>query len=172
MSRIVYGTNPVQEALNHTAGQVQKLIVAQGKTPSLKTLFEQAKSNGIVVEQVSKKDLDRLTKGGRHQGIVCVMKDFAYTSVKDFLSKQSEGDQIIVVADRIEDPQNIGSILRAMGAFGADLLVIGKKTQRANYAGCGQSFSRWRPCCCCCKRKLDSQHSGNPEKSRILGVWP
>jgi len=58
--------------------------------------------------------------------VACSADDFSYTSVKEFLAARSSQMRTAVVADQIKDPQNIGGMLRAMGAFGADLLVVGK----------------------------------------------
>lgn len=127
MSRLIFGINPVREALTHIPQQVRVLWIDRDRRDKLGELIDLAQAGRIKPQWVSRRDLDRECGPTAHQGVACRADDFAYTSVKTFLDRQKEGPGVVVVADRLEDPQNLGSMLRAMGAFGAQLLVVGKK---------------------------------------------
>jgi 23S rRNA (guanosine2251-2'-O)-methyltransferase len=116
----IYGINPVAEALR--AGQVKSLTVADRGGERLVSLLDLAATQGVTVRRATAADLDRLTRGGVHQGIVAEMRDKAAVSVEDLVT-EAAGVPLIVVLDGIEDPQNLGAILRSVDAAGADGVV-------------------------------------------------
>jgi 23S rRNA (guanosine2251-2'-O)-methyltransferase len=116
----IYGINPVAEALR--AGQVKSLTVADRGGERLVSLLDLASTQGVTVRRATAADLDRLTRGGVHQGIVAEMRDKAAVSVEDLVT-EAAGVPLIVVLDGIEDPQNLGAILRSVDAAGADGVV-------------------------------------------------
>src|SRR6202158_610541 len=106
---LIYGINPVLEALR--AGRIEQLRVSE--------------RDGVAVRRVSGADLDRAVGGGarhRHQGVVAELKDAAGVDVRD-LTAGAKGAPLIVVLDGIEDPHNVGAILRTVDAAGAGGLV-------------------------------------------------
>ena len=127
MSRIIYGMNPVLETLSHSPDKVRAVYADSSRKVKLSPVLERVRDLDIVVEWIDRRELDKRCNSSSHQGVACLAADFDYTSVKDFLASDNETPRTIVVADQIEDPQNLGSMLRAMGAFGADLLVVGKR---------------------------------------------
>lgn len=123
---LIYGINPVLEALR--AGRVTSLRVstrATGSHDRLTAVLRQAEERGVPIRRVSAGDLDRAVGQGaqhRHQGIVADVRDAEYLSVEDLVIG-ARGAPLIVVLDGIEDPHNLGAILRTVDGAGADGVV-------------------------------------------------
>lgn len=117
---VIYGINPVREALR--GGHVARVMVQEGGGGRLQALVEAARSRGVRVETVERPALDRAARGGVHQGIVAVTADPQTLSVQDLVSSAT-GTPLIVVLDGIEDPQNLGAILRVADAAGVNGVV-------------------------------------------------
>ena len=117
----VYGINPVIEALG--AGRVIALRIAAGPLPDrnrLAGIVRMAGERGIPVRRASAEELERLARGGVHQGVVADVRGGPTTSVEDLVG---DGTPLIVVLDQIEDPHNVGAILRTVDAAGAHGVV-------------------------------------------------
>ena len=127
MSQIIYGTHSVSEALKHTPERVKHVWVDESNPKKFDSIIKASKKAKVPTEEVGRKELDKRCRGGRHQGVICQVDDFSYTSVKSFLDQKQGETPIVIVADQLQDPQNLGGVLRAMGAFGADLLILGKR---------------------------------------------
>lgn len=129
MARFIYGVHSALEALKATPGQVECVYLAQGphKGPAAR-VAEDARALGLAVEHVSREQLARLAEGGVHQGIVLRVAEFAYADLEDVLAlAQGAGAQALVLAlDGIEDPHNLGALLRSAWALGAQAAVIPK----------------------------------------------
>ena len=117
---IVYGINPVLEALG--AGRVTALRVSESAGDRAAGLAAAAAREGIAVRRVSRADLDRAARGGRHQGVVAELRDPDRADLASLL-KAARGAPLLVVLDGIEDPHNLGAILRTVDAAGADGVV-------------------------------------------------
>ena len=127
MARIIYGKRPVEEALRYQAGAMTSLTLDTDKRKPLASLAELAVAADIAISWSSRKSLDNLAGAPGHQGAVAELRDFDYTSVKAFLQKSPGTSRLVVALDSVTDPQNLGSCLRAAGAFGADLVVTTKR---------------------------------------------
>ncbi len=127
MSKVIYGIHPVSEILRYMPKNVKTLWIDKLKKEKVEKIALLAGKNKIPMEFVSRAFLDKECKRAKHQGVACKAADFSYVSLKEFLERKTEKKRLIVIADQIQDPQNLGSMLRAMGAFGADLLIIGKR---------------------------------------------
>jgi 23S rRNA (guanosine2251-2'-O)-methyltransferase len=94
--------------------------------PAFFTLIDQAKANGTVVDEVDAQRLGYLANGGNHQGIVAQVAPHDYLEIEELISRAlaTSDHPIIVVADGIVDPQNLGSILRTAEAMGVQGVVI------------------------------------------------
>ncbi len=114
MSRILTGPRFVHEAI--VAGSVNELFVVRGKHDEL---MQTARTHGVKVHVRERRDLDRLAKGVKHQGVVARGPDYAYASLDALVV---EGARIVAL-DEIQDPHNVGAIVRSAVAFGASLLV-------------------------------------------------
>lgn len=117
---LIYGINPVIEALR--AGQVRRVRVVMPVRDRLREVRDLAASLGVPVDGVQGPDLDRATRGGVHQGVAADVEDARDFSVQDLVTGAS-GAPLIVVLDGIEDPHNLGAILRTVDAVGADGVV-------------------------------------------------
>jgi len=117
----VYGINPVLEALR--AGRVTALRLSPRADERLTELVRLADAQGVAVRRVSVNDLDRAANGGRHQGVVAEVQAADSTLSVEDLVLGAAGAPLIVVLDGIEDPHNVGAILRSADGAGADGVV-------------------------------------------------
>jgi 23S rRNA (guanosine2251-2'-O)-methyltransferase len=127
---IIYGINPVLEALR--AGRVARLRVAERTGGRIAEVLTLASARGVEVQQVSRAILDHAAHGGSHQGIVAELLQPREWTPAD-LVRDAPGAALIVVLDGIEDPHNVGAILRTADAAGADGVV--RQTRHAAALG-------------------------------------
>jgi 23S rRNA (guanosine2251-2'-O)-methyltransferase len=118
---IIYGINPVLEALR--AGRVRELRVGDRADDRLKQLLALAGERGVRVRRVPADALERDSHRGVHQGVVAEIEEGADYSIDAIVSGAS-GAPLIVVLDGIEDPHNLGAILRTADAAGVDGVVV------------------------------------------------
>lgn len=118
---VIYGRNPVREALRG-GRTLHKVLVARGADPRLfRELRELARPAGIPVQVVERLLLDQVTGGAAHQGVA------ATVSVKDFVAAEAllTGENpLLVVLNAVQDPRNLGAILRTAEAAGVDGAVV------------------------------------------------
>jgi len=119
---VIYGINPVLEALR--ARRVTSLRVSPRADDRLTTLVRLAEEQDVPVRRVSTDELDRLAGSARqrHQGVMAEMEEAGPFSVEDLVTA-ANGPALIVVLDGIEDPHNVGAILRTVDAAGAHGVV-------------------------------------------------
>nr|WP_243108455.1 23S rRNA (guanosine(2251)-2'-O)-methyltransferase RlmB [Maliibacterium massiliense] len=126
---LLCGRNPVREALR--AGRtLDKVLVARGEMKGpLGEIIQKAREAGVVVQQVERSRLDEVCQGTLHQGIAAYTAAQAYVEVEDILAyaKEKGEDPFIIVLDGIEDPHNLGSILRSAECVGAHGVIIPKR---------------------------------------------
>lgn len=118
---IIYGINPVLEALR--AGRVKELRVGERADGRLKQLLALADERGVRVRRVPADLLDRDSHRGVHQGVIAEVEKVADYSIEEIVGGASDAP-LVVVLDGIEDPHNLGAILRTADAAGADGVVI------------------------------------------------
>ena len=123
---LIYGINPVLEALR--TGRVRELRVADRAGGRVTEILRAAEREGIAVRRVTASELDRAARGGVHQGVVADLEAARAFNVADLVAGAS-GPPLIVVLDGIEDPHNVGAILRTVDAAGADGVV--RQSRRA-----------------------------------------
>ena len=125
---ILIGRNPVLEALK-SGREIEKIIVATGATGSINRIISQAREKGIVVHYVNKVALDRECNGRPHQGIIAQISPYKYAQMSDIFQKANEkGEEpFIVVLDKLEDPHNLGAIMRTAECAGAHGIIIPKR---------------------------------------------
>jgi 23S rRNA (guanosine2251-2'-O)-methyltransferase len=116
----IYGINPVTEALR--AKRVTALRVSARADDRLQAMVALAAEQGVPVRRANSDELNRLTSGGVHQGVVADVQDAVSFSVED-LVVGATGTPLIVVLDQIEDPHNVGAILRTVDAAGGSGVV-------------------------------------------------
>src|SRR6185503_8186883 len=118
----VYGINPVLEALR--AKRVTAIRVSPRADERLTEIVRLAEAQGVGIQRVGPADLDRAANGARHQGVVAdLASPNARLSVEDLVLGAGGHAPLIVVLDGIEDPHNVGAIVRSVDAAGADGIV-------------------------------------------------
>ncbi|HWQ60885.1 MAG TPA: 23S rRNA (guanosine(2251)-2'-O)-methyltransferase RlmB [Negativicutes bacterium] len=125
----IAGRNSVLEALK-SGRPVNKLLVAKGERHgSLHEIIGQARARGLVVQEVDAAKLTELAGGMRHQGVVAMVPPVAYAEVEDILAKARDLGEppFLVLLDELEDPHNLGAILRTADAAGAHGVLIPKR---------------------------------------------
>src|SRR5882762_5798130 len=121
----IYGINPVREALKSRGRAIQYVAVARERhNDRLQNLIEECKHAGVSVRLITRQDLDRLAGNGGHQGAVAITSAKKYCDIDDLLAKRRGEHALLVVLDGVEDPHNLGAILRTADAAGADGVVI------------------------------------------------
>jgi 23S rRNA (guanosine2251-2'-O)-methyltransferase len=123
---IVYGINAVTEALR--AGRVRVIRIGARDDERLRRLLEEAAAHGVSVERVPRETLDRAARGGAHQGVVADAGAIPEVSLEE-VARREGPTPLIVVLDGVEDPQNVGAILRTVDAAGGTGVV--RQTRRA-----------------------------------------
>jgi 23S rRNA (guanosine2251-2'-O)-methyltransferase len=128
--RVVYGLNPVRELLRAANAEVSELWLAEGGTrgAAFAELERLARKAGAKLRAAPRPKLDRLAGTDRHQGIVAVVADFRYAELDELVAaaKASGRPPLLVVLDGVEDPHNLGAIIRSALALGAHGVVIPK----------------------------------------------
>jgi 23S rRNA (guanosine2251-2'-O)-methyltransferase len=119
---IIYGLNPVIEAIRSDPKRVRYIGVSREHGGKLQQAIADAKKAGISVRQMDAEQIDRLANRGVHNGIVAEVTDGGYADFDDVLAREST--KFILILDGITDPQNFGAILRVADGFGVDLVVI------------------------------------------------
>ncbi|MFV0405621.1 MAG: 23S rRNA (guanosine(2251)-2'-O)-methyltransferase RlmB [Propioniciclava sp.] len=122
----VIGRNPVHEALLADV-PIQKAYLAEGTEHDSRVtdILRIAADRGITLIHTPRRELDRLTGGGGHQGVAVRMSDYAYADPADLLANALAAPAALVVAcDSLTDPRNLGAILRSAAAFGAAGVII------------------------------------------------
>ena len=123
------GRNAVLEAFR-SGKTIDKLFILDGSSDGpIKTIIREAKKTDCIINFVDKERLDRLSGTNRHQGVVAIGAAYDYASVEDILANARDKgeDPFIFILDEIEDPHNLGAILRTCDAVGVDGVIIGKK---------------------------------------------
>jgi 23S rRNA (guanosine2251-2'-O)-methyltransferase len=114
--RLVLGIQPVREAVRAHGRLVTEVAIERGDHPQLEALARFARDQGIEVKEVSRAELDRHAKGGRHQGALAFAPALRVLSLTEW---RPAPDAVLLALDGIEDPQNFGAILRSAVALGA-----------------------------------------------------
>lgn len=126
-NNLICGRNPVLEALKSESSV--DTVYINGEGGILGRIRAMAKRNGAVVKDVSAQKLDQMTDGASHQGVAATISCAEYSTVEDILeiSAQKGTNPFIIICDEIEDPHNLGAIIRTAEAAGADGVIIPKR---------------------------------------------
>ncbi len=125
----IYGKNPVASLLEINRKRVNKIFVAKGIKYDEKTgsIIKLAKQYKINVQEVPRDKLDKLTQGS-HQGIAASVSPIEYKDFDVLLTElKCKNNAVLVILDRVEDPNNLGSIIRTSAAAGVDGIIIAKR---------------------------------------------
>ena len=129
MENKIEGRNAVLEALR--AGRpIDKLYVLDGCPDGpVRTIIREAKKGDTIINYVKKERLDQLSETGHHQGVIAMAASYEYATVEDILEKAREKGEapFIFVLDNIEDPHNLGAMIRTANLAGAHGVIIPKR---------------------------------------------
>lgn len=121
----VYGNHAVNEAIQNNRGN--KLFIQEDlKGKNINQIKELGKSFNVPTKFVPKKKLDELSDGGVHQGFVLAVTPFEYLSLEKLLTQTTHDAPFFLILDGIQDPHNLGSILRTADAANVDGIIIPK----------------------------------------------
>lgn len=141
MEQKIEGRNPVLEALR--AGRpLNKLLVARGsREGSIKEILALAREAGVLVQEVDRTRLDQIAESRSHQGVIALAAAREYVEVDDILKVASDRgeDPLILVLDQIEDPHNLGSLLRTSDAAGVHGIIIPERRSAGLTAAVGKA---------------------------------
>ncbi len=129
MSQIIYGIHPVEEALKSPYLQIQKILIATQKPhPPLQGIIDEATKRQVPITFTTKENLHQMVKGGLHQNIVGLIKETPYADLGEVLSQWKKGGAkaFFLILDGIQDPQNLGSLIRTALGCGAHGMIIPK----------------------------------------------
>jgi 23S rRNA (guanosine2251-2'-O)-methyltransferase len=124
---LIYGRHAVLAALEGDRQLNRIWIISKLRyDPRFLTLLQNAKAKGAVIDEVEPVRLSQITRGGTHQGIAAQVAPYDYIELADLIerAKASTSNPVIVIANGIEDPHNLGAIIRSAEALGAQGLVI------------------------------------------------
>ncbi len=124
---LIYGKNPVLEAINSNT-TINKIYIQKNN----KELFEikkLAKDKKVVVIDAEKSKLDKMVDNKNSQGIVASITDFKYSDIEDIIevAKARDEEPFVLVLDKIEDPHNLGAIIRTAECLGVHGIIIQKR---------------------------------------------
>ena len=125
----IEGRNSVLELLE-SGKDINKIFIQQGeKHGSINKIIAKAKENKVIVVQTDKSKLDQMSQTKNHQGVIAIVPPFEYSSVEDILeeAKQRNETPFILILDGIEDPHNLGSIIRTAETAGVHGIIIPKR---------------------------------------------
>lgn len=125
----VEGRNSVLELLE-SEKDINKIFVSRGeKQGSINKIIGRAKGKGIVLVEVDKNKLDEMSQTGNHQGVIAIVPPFEYCEVEDILADANSKNEkpFILILDGIEDPHNLGAIIRTAETAGVHGVIIPKR---------------------------------------------
>ena len=122
---LIEGRNSLNQALDGN-GTIEKILVS----PSMRDqhLFERIKASGVTYQVVDKMTLDKISKSKNHQGVVAYVTNYQYFDLKEVIDNAyAQGKQpLILILDGIEDPHNLGNIIRTAECMGVDGIILPK----------------------------------------------
>ena len=128
-SLVIEGRNAVLEAFR-SGKPVDKLFVLDGcQDGPVRTIVREAKKHDTIIQFVEKERLSQLSETGKHQGVVAFAAAYEYAEVEDMLelARQKGEDPFLILLDNIEDPHNLGAIIRTANLAGAHGVIILKR---------------------------------------------
>jgi len=126
---MIEGRNAALEALKADR-TIDKFFVQTGTSEgSIRKIIGEAKAKGIVIQEVDKIKLDAMSETGKHQGVIAFASAHDYVSLEDILSRAKEKgeDPFIIIMENLQDPHNLGAVIRTANAAGAHGVVIPKR---------------------------------------------
>jgi len=142
-NNIIYGRNSVLEAIR-SGREIDRLFVAHGVTGgSVAAIIAKCSAKGILIKEISPQKLDYYCGGANHQGVAVMFASQEYATVEDILNTAEERGEkpFIIICDEIEDPHNLGAIIRTAEAAGVHGIIIPKRRSASLNATVAKSAS-------------------------------
>ncbi|MBI4469302.1 MAG: 23S rRNA (guanosine(2251)-2'-O)-methyltransferase RlmB [Acidobacteria bacterium] len=123
---VIYGISPVTEALKARTHAISRVLVAEGpRHPRIVDLLSLARAQGVPVRFMPKHAIDREAATTKHQGVAAVVATKGFAPIEEVLSV-SDPDRLLLILDGIEDPRNLGAVIRSAHCAGAGGLIVPK----------------------------------------------
>jgi len=120
----IYGVLPVLEALRAGTKRIDRIVIAEGARDSrLRQLIDAARGAGVPIRREPRVTLDRLTQNGNHQGVLAITSAADYADADDLLTSITP-QTLFVLLDGVEDPHNLGAIIRTAECAGATGVIV------------------------------------------------
>ncbi len=125
---IIIGRNPVIEALK-SGREIEKIVIADGAEGSVSKIAGMARDRGIVIHYSGKAYFEKTAGGQNHQGVIALAAAHNYSSIEDVFAKaESQGEPpFVIILDNLEDPHNLGAVIRTAECAGAHGVIIPKR---------------------------------------------
>ena len=138
---MVEGRNAVIEAFRSGKTVDKLFVLASSQDGPIRTIIREAKKHDTIINYVEKERLDELSTTGKHQGVIAQVASYSYAAVEDILARAEEKGEppFILLLDGIEDPHNLGAILRTAECAGAHGVVIPKRRSVGLTAAVGKA---------------------------------
>jgi len=125
---VIAGRNPVREALRGDRAINKILMLKNNNSGSLLEIMALAREKGVMVQKVEKQGLNKFTQETAHQGVIALVSPKAYVTIEEILEAVPVGEEpFLVMLDEINDPHNLGAILRSADAAGAHGVIIPRR---------------------------------------------
>jgi 23S rRNA (guanosine2251-2'-O)-methyltransferase len=124
--QIISGPNSLSEALA-AAREVTQIFIAEGaKSARIDEILLLAEKRKISIKKVARKELEQIVGNSNHQGVAAIVEAYSYVSLEDLIesTKDTERQPLLIMLDELEDPHNLGAILRTADAVAADGIII------------------------------------------------
>lgn len=155
LSDQIEGRNSVLELLESDR-DINKIFIARGERHgSINKIIAKAKERKIVIVEVERQKLNAISETENHQGVIAIVPPFNYCEVEDILeeAKLKNEDPFILILDGIEDPHNLGSIIRTAETAGVHGVIIPKRRAVRSKCNCFKIICRSSRTCKNCKSK-------------------
>ena len=126
-SALIFGVLPVLESLRAGNRRIEKILIAEGaREKRISEIWELAKQNRVQIQKMPRENLSKYTEiGANHQGVIALVASADYTDAEELLEKiAAKENSLSLILDGVEDPRNLGAILRAAECAGADGVFI------------------------------------------------
>jgi 23S rRNA (guanosine2251-2'-O)-methyltransferase len=125
MSDVLYGIHPVTEALKRRERRFDYVAVSKDRSdPRVLRIIDDCRAQGVSVRFVPREEIDKTTQTNTHQGIMAVTSRKVFSDIDDLLAAKRGKHAFMLVLDGIEDPHNLGALLRSANGAGVDGVVI------------------------------------------------
>lgn len=125
---VIIGRNAVREVVD-SGREIDKILVSRNVSGSAKPIISKCRQKGILVKEVDSKKLDFMSGNASHQGIIAIVAAHSYCEIDDIFKVAEERNEspFIIICDELEDPHNLGAVIRSAEACGAHGIIIPKR---------------------------------------------